>query len=72
MTATQEKPRLITKAEMWLRHGVKLVWVVWPNWQTVEIYRPDQRVVELSADATLEGADVLPGFSTPVSAIFEE
>lgn len=60
------------KAEMWLRRGVRLVWVVWPDRGTVEVYRPTERVVELSDDATLDGADVLPGFSTPVTAIFEE
>ena len=60
------------KAEMWLRRGVRLVWVVWPDRGTVEVYRPTQRVVELSDDATLDGAYVLPGFSAPVMAIFEE
>ena len=60
------------KAEMWLRRGVRLVWVVWPERGTVEVYRPTERVVELGDDAALDGGDVLPGFSTPVTAIFEE
>lgn len=60
------------KAEMWLRRGVRLVWVVWPDRGTVEVYSPTQRVVELSDDAMLEGGDILPGFSTPVTSIFEE
>ena len=58
------------KARMWIDAGVRLVWIVWPRWGTVEILRPDEDVVELSGDALLEGQDVLPGFSTAVSEIF--
>lgn len=60
------------KAQMWLGAGVRLVWVVWPNWQTVEVHRPGESVVELSGDAALEGLDILPGFSAPISDIFGE
>ncbi len=58
------------KARMWIDAGVKLVWVVWPQWHTVEVHQPDAATIELSGDATLDGQDVLPGFSTPISAIF--
>ena len=59
------------KAKMWVDSGVKLVWVVWPRWHTVEIFRPGENVVELSGDAILEGQDILPGFSTPITEIFD-
>ena len=58
------------KARMWIDAGVKLVWVVWPQWHTVEVHQPGAATIELSGDATLDGQDVLPGFSTPISAIF--
>lgn len=58
------------KAAMWLEVGVRLVWVVLPGQRAIEVYRPGQPMVILGEDATLDGADVAPGFSTPVSAIF--
>ena len=59
------------KARMWIEAGVKLVWVAWPDRQTIEVHRPgDQSVVELSGEQTLDGEDVLPGFSVPITEIF--
>jgi Uma2 family endonuclease len=58
------------KAEMWVEVGVRLVWVVLPTERVIEVYRPGQPVVTLDASATLDGADVVPGFTTPVAAIF--
>ncbi|WP_420613025.1 Uma2 family endonuclease [Candidatus Spongiisocius sp.] len=58
------------KAWMWLSHGVRLVWVVNPATRTVDEYRPDLAVSTVLEDGFLDGADVLPGFSCSVSAVF--
>ena len=58
------------KARMWLSHGVRIVWVVHPKTRTVDVYRPDLPVSTLLEDAFLDGEDVLPGFSCPVSTVF--
>ncbi len=58
------------KAQMWLRHGVRLVWVVYPNTRTVDVYQTDGTAT-LSEEDSLSGLDVLPGFACPVKAIFE-
>ena len=59
------------KALMWLRHGVRLVWVVYPNARTVDVYQEDGAVATLGEDDSLDGMDVLPGFSCAVSAVFD-
>ena len=59
------------KAEMWLRHGVRLVWVVYPERRTVEAHHVDQGVVVYQADDQLDGMDVLPGFTCAVNPLFE-
>jgi hypothetical protein len=41
---------------------------VLPN-EAVEVYRPDQEVQVLSAEDTLDGGDVLPGFKLPLDHI---
>ena len=58
------------KAQMWLRYGVRLVWVIHPDALTVDVYRTDGSIVTLDADGALDGGDVLPGFTCAVSAIF--
>ena len=59
------------KARMWLSHGVRLVWVLHPDTRTVDVHRPDLPASTLLEDAFLDGADVLPGFSCAVSAVFD-
>lgn len=58
------------KAAMWLEAGVRLVWVALPAQRVIEIYRVGSPVTTLDEAATLDGGDVVPGFSTPVSTIF--
>ncbi len=59
------------KAEMWLRYGVALVWVVQPDTRSVEVYEPGRAVVTLDEHDTLDGLEVLPGFTCTVSDIFD-
>ena len=58
------------KAHMWLSHGVRLVWVVHPETRMVDVHRPDHAVTTLGDQDSLEGMDVLPGFTCDVSAVF--
>ena len=58
------------KARMWLSHGVRLVWVVYPETRTVDVHRDDAAVSTLAADDFLDGLDVLPGFTCAVRAVF--
>ena len=67
-----DRPRdLADKVAMWLSHGVRLVWVVRPASRAIEVHRSGAAVETLNEAATLSGNDVLPGFSCPISAIFE-
>ena len=59
------------KAGMWLNAGVQLVWVLWPETQTIEVHRPNQPVTTLREADTLTAEDILPQFSVPVADIFD-
>ena len=59
------------KANMWLTHGARLVWVVHADSRTVDVYRADGAAVTLAEDEMIDGGDVLPGFSCTVSAAFD-
>ena len=58
------------KALMWLRYGVRLVWVVHPDTRTVDVHREGVPVAALSENDALDGMDVLPGFTCAVDEIF--
>ena len=58
------------KALMWLRYGVRLVWVVRPEERLIDVHRDGHPVATLSESESLDGLDVLPGFSCPVREVF--
>jgi Uma2 family endonuclease len=47
-----------------------LVWIVRPETKIVEVYAPGQPMRKVGVDGSLDGGDVLPGFSLPVRDIF--
>ena len=63
-------PGVNDKALMWLRYGVRLVWVVRPDERRVDVHRDGHAVVTLTESDALDGLDVLPGFSCAVGEIF--
>ena len=71
VSPTDEIREVHDKARMWLSHGVRLVWVVYPDERTVDVYRSGEAVSTLGEADALDGMDALPGFSCPVSAVFD-
>ncbi len=63
--------KMRAKARIYLAQGVRMVWLVEPDKRFVEVYTPDDEQVYVEGDM-LSGGDVLPGFTLPVSAIFED
>jgi Uma2 family endonuclease len=63
---TRESQR--RKMRAYMKHGAKMGILVLPG-EAVEVYRPDQEVLVLSAEDTLDGGDVLPGFKLPLNRI---
>lgn len=63
-------PDMQRKAEMWLGFGVRQVWNADPEHNTITIYRADTAPVTLAEDDTIDGGDLLPGFTAPVWSLF--
>lgn len=57
------------KIHDYLRYGVHLVWIVYPSTMTIHVHGQGTLHI-LTENDTLEGGDVLPGFSVPVHEIF--
>ena len=55
------------KMQLWIDGGARLGWLIDPRQRRVYIYRPGQAEPQvLENPETLDGEDVLPGFSFPV------
>jgi Uma2 family endonuclease len=50
--------------------GSKLVWIVDPKGKTVRVHRSPKRSRLVKVDETLDGGDVLPGFTCAVADFF--
>jgi Uma2 family endonuclease len=56
----------------YLSAGASRVWIVDPTARTVTVQRPDGSARTLRDHETLDGEDVLVGFSVPVSELFDD
>jgi Uma2 family endonuclease len=54
---------MIAKVGDWLEGGARLVWVIDPERRVAPVYRQDGTETHLAETDTLDGEDVLPGFS---------
>ncbi len=77
---SQNVDHMASKARRYLHGGTRLIWVVWPHAETIDVWRPadlrprarDMRPSKtLSTGDMLDGEDVVPGFSHPVTDIFD-
>jgi Uma2 family endonuclease len=65
----QSEKYLLDKALLYLRYGAQVVWLIYPTKRLVEVLSSTERLL-LREEDTLEGGALLPGFSTPVKALF--
>ena len=67
---------IFKKAREYLHAGTQLVWAVYPDEKTVYVFRLDTdgevRSKPYGLDKTLDGGNVLPGFTLPVRDIFPD
>lgn len=60
------------KREKYLAHGCRLLWIADPKRREVHVWTPAAgKLAVVGEDGTLDGDDVLPGFTLPVRRIFE-
>jgi len=59
------------RVQDYLEAGSSQVWVLWPRRSSVSVYRPGADTRELGPDSLIDGGDILPGFSTQVSHLFD-
>lgn len=72
---SQDADDMAAKARTYLRGGTRLVWVVWPQAHHIDVWHADtldRPARTLNVGDTLDGEDVIPGFTHPVAAVFAD
>ena len=62
--------RVNEKVQDWLNAGTRMVIVVNPRRRDATIHLPGEDPITLTEDDTLDGGDVVPGWTMPVKEIF--
>lgn len=70
MSPDENIDELREKAKYYLANGARLVILTFPRQKIVEVCRPNAPTEMLTVEDTLEGFDVLPGFTLPVANLF--
>lgn len=68
-SASDDLDSLQAKMQEYIDNGVQLGWLINPQDQQVEIYRPGRSVEILQSPQSLSGEDVLTGFTLDLSRI---
>lgn len=70
LSPSNRRDKMLEKLREYFASGVRMVWIIDPEDKTVTVYRTPERGQVLHCGATLEGEDVLPDFTCPVSEFF--
>ena len=62
---------VLAKVGDWLEGGTKIVWVIDLERLEARVYRADGSQTHLEREESLDGEDVLPGFTCPLREILE-
>jgi Uma2 family endonuclease len=67
---SESAPMIQGKVTDYLRAGTRLIWVIYPDTQTVTEFRSLAEARILTAEDSLAGGEVVPGFTLPLSRLF--
>jgi Uma2 family endonuclease len=70
LSPSDRASEVVAKLELYQEAGVSLLWLVDPEKETVTVIAAGRPAAVLKSDDTLDGGDVLPGFTIPVAEIF--
>lgn len=60
-----------SKVSEYFEAGAKAVWIIYPDSREVVVFRSARESVVLSEQDTLDGGEVIPGFTCRVAELFE-
>jgi Uma2 family endonuclease len=70
VSPTDDPNDLVLRIQQYLNSGARAVWVLYPDARLAYLYRSGERPEIREADQNLDGPEILPGFSLPLSHVF--
>ncbi len=71
VSENQYAPGMAAKAKTYLSFGTRLVWVIWPRYERVDVWHPDDETpTPRGIGEVLSGEEVVPGFTYPIAHLF--
>lgn len=70
MSPSNPALELERKAALYLEAGTRLVWLINPKRRSAIVHAPGVHAIRIALDGSLQGGDVVPGFSCPLSDLF--
>ena len=70
VSPSQSRADMAERAERWLGAGARLVWIIWPASQTVDVWTADHPMQTIAPRGVLDGLDVVPGFTLALVDLF--
>ena len=72
LSESNTEAEMTRKRQDYFTAGVRLVWLVDPATRSVKVYTNVDQATVLQDEQTLQGGDILPGFSLPLRELFAE
>jgi Uma2 family endonuclease len=72
ISPSNSRKEMEEKLRDYFAKGVRQVWFVRPRSKVVDVYTSADRFTRLTSSATLDGGDLLPGFSIVVGELFRK
>ncbi len=72
ISPTNRAPEVLEKIDEYFTAGVRLVWVVYCQPRQVYVYRSSTTIQVLTLEDTLDGDEVIAGFTLPMAKLFED
>ncbi len=69
-SSSDTKAEAEAKMKQWIQAGVLLGWELNMKTRVMTVYRPNQETRTIDVDGTIDGEDVLPGFTLPMRSLF--
>mgnify|MGYP001267636373 CR=1 FL=1 len=60
------------KVDVYLRDGVRLIWIVDPQRRKAAVHTPGQPMQQLDEGNTLSGGEIIPGFTLLLADLFKQ
>ena len=69
---SDSEPEAVAKMQRWIRAGVRLGWELNLKTRALTVYRPGEEPRTVDINGTIDGEDVLPGFTFPMRRLFPD